>query len=930
MLRIVSEQPGAGGAQTRVLSPRPVEPGETMLDEELVAAPADADPVTEHLARGQALGRYILLEPLGEGGMGVVYAAYDPELDRRVALKLLRHGAADDSSMGRARLVREAQAMAKLSHPNVITVFDVGAVEGRVFVSMELVVGDDLRGWLAAAARTPAEILRVFVQAGRGLAAAHAAGLIHRDFKPGNVLVGEDGTVRVADFGLARRLGEREGSDDGQALVATPVEGTPEAVTRTGAVIGTPAYMAPEQHLGRDLDARADQFSFCVALWEALQGERPFRATHPVELMVQVTRGEIMPSAKDGAMPAWIRRVLARGLAPDPAQRFASMTELLAALDRDPRRRRLAVGSVAGIATLGAVAWLAVAPEEPCAGAERQLAEVWSPARRDQLSERFAATGLPYAADAAASVGRRLDAYGAAWIEARVKACAAALADPQADVPEDVPMSRCVERRRRDLGALVDVLVDADAALVERASEALGGLRALETCFDPALGFGDVPLPADPDARAAVEAARDALGRVNAASLAGRRREALELSTEVWGEAVRLGDVALLAEASLIQGGALADQGRFDEGVAQLEAGAIWAIQSGYDMALLELWIALAWHTGVDLGRYDVAAAWARQADAMLVRLGRPLRQLGNLRAAQSAFASVAGRPEEALAAGRESLEVRLRDQPGEPILANTLLEIANPLVALGRYDEATVVLEQALAIAIETDGPDHPIVSAIENTMGVRDHFAGDSRSAEVHWRRAYAIMEAALGPDHPELFYSLGNLSEAMRDQGKFDEALETLQRVAALQRSLPPIHRERATTMHNIAGVQLRRGQLEAARAGFREALAMREAVFGPDDPAVANTLTELSDVLLELGRADEARPLLERAQVIRDAAPSSRLELAYTQVMLGRARIATGDAGGRALVQQADASLAELRGNTRDRLRRVAADVLGSGP
>jgi tetratricopeptide (TPR) repeat protein len=606
------------------------------------------------------------------------------------------------------------------------------------------------------------------------------------------------------------------------------------------------------------------------------------------------------------------------------------MNELLGALDRDPRRRRVLVGSAAVLAGLGALTWLTVRREDPCAGAERALAEVWSPSRRDQLAQRFTATGLPYAADAAASVSRRLDAYGAAWTEARAQACSAAQADPQVDAPEDVPSARCVERRRRDLGALVDVLIDADAALVERASEALGGLRSLETCFNPALGFGDVPLPADADAREVVESMRDELGRVNAFALAGRRHEALELATEVHGEAVRLGDVALLAESALMYGAALADQGRFDEGVAQLEAGAISAIQSGYDLALLDLWISLAWHAGVDLGRYEVASAWARQADALLVRLGRPLRQLGNLRAAQSAMAAVAGRPEEAVATGRESLEVRMRDQPGEPILANTLLEIANPLVSLGRYDEADEVLRQALAIAIETDGPDHPIVSAIENTMGVRAHFAGDAQTAEVHWRRAYAIMEAALGPDHPELFYSLGNLSEAMREQGKFDEALVMLQRVAALQRSLPPIHREHATTLHNIAGVQLRRGELEAARAGFDEALRIREAVFGPDDPAVANTLTELSDVLLELGRAAEARPLLERAQIIRDATPSSALQVAYTQVMLGRARIATGDASGRALVETADAALAELRGNTRDRLRRIAADVLGSRP
>ena len=905
---------------------------ETIEDHEVLGPVAFPDePAAGTFVRGQSFGRYILIGPLGEGGMGVVYAAYDPELDRRVALKLLRHAPSETSSLGRARLVREAQAMAKLSHPNVITVFDVGAVQDRVFVSMELVVGEDLRGWQARGGRTTAEILGVFAQAGRGLAAAHAAGLIHRDFKPGNVLVGDDGLVRVADFGLARRFG---GGDDTPRVLSevarppTQAEGVvvSDAVTRTGAVLGTPAYMAPEQHLGRDLDARADQFSFCVALWEALQGERPFRATHPVELMVQVTRGEIAASAKDAAMPAWIRRVLVRGLLPDPTARFGSMTELLAQLERDPRRsrRRLALGSIAGAALLGVAAFAVYGREDRCAGAERELAQVWSAVRRDALVERFAATGLSYAADAAAGVTRQLDSYGAAWLVSYRNACVAA---PPEAAQGETPQLRCVERRRRDLGALVDVLVEADATLVERASESLAGLRSLDACFDAALGFGDVPLPADPDARAAIVALRDQLGRIHALQIAGRRGDALDVATGVLAEATRIGDAALLAEAELMFGVGLAEQGGGAKAVEHLDAAAVWAVQSGYEIAMLDVWIALTWHTGVDLGRYEDAQVWARYADAMLVRLGRPARQLGNLRAAQAAVASIAGHHEEALVAARESLEVRTLDQPGEPIVANALLQIGNALVSLGRYDEAGDALEQALALAVETHGPGHPVIGAIENSIGVRHFQAGELAAAEVHWQRAYAIMKAALGPDHPELFYSLGNLSEVMRDQGKFDDALAALQRVAELQRkSLPHIHRETGTTLHNIAGVHLQRGEAATALDGFREALAIREQVLEPGDPGVANTLTEMGDALLELGRADEARPLLERAQEIRGRTPSSTLELAYTQMMLGRAGLAQGnDAAAGELIEGALAMLGGAHGSTPDRLRRIAADL-----
>ncbi|HWB81461.1 MAG TPA: serine/threonine-protein kinase, partial [Nannocystaceae bacterium] len=190
----------AGQVETRLLPPG--RRGGTIRDDDAVLVdrldPEEPEQEAWH-ARGERFGRYVLLDPIGSGGMGMVYAAYDPELDRRVALKLLRRSADDGSSLGRARLLREAQAMAKVSHPNVITVFDVGSLGDRVFVAMELIVGKDLRAWLGERARKLDEVLAVFVQAGRGLAAAHAAGLIHRDFKPGNVLVGDDGVVRVAD-----------------------------------------------------------------------------------------------------------------------------------------------------------------------------------------------------------------------------------------------------------------------------------------------------------------------------------------------------------------------------------------------------------------------------------------------------------------------------------------------------------------------------------------------------------------------------------------------------------------------------------------------------------------------------------------------------------------------------------------------------------
>src|SRR5215472_13521126 len=300
--------------------------------------------------RGSTLGRYIVLNELGGGGMGVVYAAYGPELDRKVGVKLLRAETAEHrkDSNARERLLREAQAMARLSHPNVIPVYDVGTLGEQVFIAMEFIDGRTLAHWLKEKQRGAREVLDVLIQAGKGLAAAHAAGLVHRDFKPDNVLIGRDGQVKVLDFGIARAV---EDLASGAPTLPQKLEAlgpsTPRVLeaqlTKTGMFLGTPAYMAPEQLLGKATDARTDQFSFCVALYEALYGERPFDASSAEALTEEVTKGEVRPPSKSSRVPSWVRQTLLRGLRPNPNERFPAMDALLRELGRSPRvvRRRV-------------------------------------------------------------------------------------------------------------------------------------------------------------------------------------------------------------------------------------------------------------------------------------------------------------------------------------------------------------------------------------------------------------------------------------------------------------------------------------------------------------------------------------------------------------------------------------------------------------
>jgi eukaryotic-like serine/threonine-protein kinase len=308
----------------------------------------------EEITHGTRIGRFVVVGELGRGGMSVVYAAHDRELDRKVALKVLRGEDANEEE--RMRLLREGQAMARITHPNVIVVYEVGVERGLVFLAQELLDGGTLREWLESKKRSQPAILDKFVAAGRGLSAAHAAGLVHRDFKPDNVLLGKDGRVRVSDFGLARPL-ETEGlpaaTRANMARANLELAHSPMSpLTRTGAVMGTPMFMAPEQHNGERADERSDQFAFCVGLYQALHGDWPFAGKTAVALADAVIEGRIQKPPKGASVPARIRKILARGLRPHPDERYPSIDALLGDLTYVPKRRGKAIAIGAGVASL--------------------------------------------------------------------------------------------------------------------------------------------------------------------------------------------------------------------------------------------------------------------------------------------------------------------------------------------------------------------------------------------------------------------------------------------------------------------------------------------------------------------------------------------------------------------------------------------------
>jgi predicted Ser/Thr protein kinase len=415
------------------------------------------------LERGAVVGRYVLLAPVGAGGMGLVFAAHDPELDRKVALKVLRSDVPrTGASEGRRKLLREAQALARLAHPNVVSVHDVGVHEGRSFIAMEFIVGQTLRQWLDRRPRSEREVIDVFLAAGRGLAAAHAAGVVHGDVKPHNVLIADDGRVLVTDFGLARLL---DTAAPASAFEETAGRVSTDALAMTatdlGEAAGTPAYMAPEQFADAPnggATAASDQFGFAVALWEGLAGRRPFQGDSLPALVAAMMSGRI-DDASAAKIPRWLRPALRRALAANPALRHASLDPLLAAMASDPRRvrRRLAiVGGVAAIGLAGAATWWwsRYSAHQACAEQAETIAGLVDEGSQARIRAAFVDTGSAIATEAADEAERALSEYAGTWSNASRANCDAHVDGDRSDA-DFARAQSCLDDARVALTELV-------------------------------------------------------------------------------------------------------------------------------------------------------------------------------------------------------------------------------------------------------------------------------------------------------------------------------------------------------------------------------------------------------------------------------------------------------------------------------------------
>jgi hypothetical protein len=486
-------------------------------------------------------------------------------------------------------LVREAQALARLAHPNVVTVHDVGTVGRRVWVAMEYVEGLTLRDWLAERPRGWREVVEVMRDAGKGLAAAHEKGLIHRDFKPDNVMVGDDQRVRVMDFGLAR--GDEGGSaPQPVAPRRSPANVLDSELTVAGSVMGTPAYMSPEQHLGVSVDAASDQFSFCVTMWEALYGERPFEGSSMATLALAVLEGDRRVSPRDRKVPAALRKLLDRGLATDPSARFADMSALLIALDVDPNRNWRIAG-VASVAVLGGALGLAavfgrppdagVAAPPLCQDMQAHMDEVWSAQRKQSVRAALAAVPVGYAEATADRSIQGLDAYATQWVQGRRDACEATrVRGDQSEQLMDRRMA-CLDEQLEHFKTTVEVLGRADEKIVAEAMRAVLELPRVDACADLDALLEQASDPTDPVTAKAVEQVRATLAQVEALQATAQFDEALQRAQAAVASSQALDFPPILDRANISLGTALGRNGKYDESDAPLRSAYYSALGRG-------------------------------------------------------------------------------------------------------------------------------------------------------------------------------------------------------------------------------------------------------------------------------------------------------------------------------------------------------------
>lgn len=873
-------------------------------------------------SRPIAFGRYALLAQIGRGGGGTVFRAYDPELHREVAIKLL-HGGKDEAARRRSTL-REAQAAAQLNHPNIVTIYDVGQFDDPdlgqgVFMVMELVPGVSLNEWAKAHRNEWRKIIKTLIPAGRGLAAAHAAGLVHRDFKLGNVIVPDSGRVRVVDFGLARTPTETTGPRELAAADGTQGEGESETtvlrgdvdagaadetqdlaralkrmrlpaterpnavpflpgarLTNHGEIKGTPPFMAPELHADQPADAASDQYAFCVALYRCISGTYPYRGTNFHELGLAKQHPARMPARSKA--PGWVWRIVIRGLSPDPKDRFENMNALLAALERGLGRRRLGIG-VASLSAIGLLSFIVLKPPTPVVpeGCEAALARadaLWSQAQRDKVDQSFARSGLPFARSIFEQVDPELSTWSSEWKKRVDQVCVAVPVDAPEAQQTRASQLACLGAQAGAVETLIDLAESQAPTLVRRMEVALQALPEPQRCLSDATEVASLRAEL---ALLPVELRREV------GDIEGARAEAQRLAQQE--------DQAIQGGAQVAMCGFAYIENDFDRADDRCFVALRIAESIGDDLLAVRSMVRLslnAWGRG----EFTTAQRLLELSETRLAALPQhnPKDTLGaDIQYRLGLVQHQRGQREQGLA--RIEAAVRqLESQLGEehPALIAPLNALGIATKEMERYEEAQAAYERALALSLRFNGPKHDYSAGLLNNLGALAIFQGRWVEALDYATRAHEMKAELYGPWAGATMMSRANvawiylLTDRPRSAADYwapgwEHFAQTGERPKAWYRALQ-------------AFVLYAQGDCEAAWSTLQAATPDELEREGP-----SATVGRTTALTLEcLGRRDDAIRTLEA--LLAQASELSEPDLIRPVIALARMRREAGDVDG----------------------------------
>lgn len=840
---------------------------------------------------GDVIAHFTVLDTLGVGGMGMVLRVHDEHLDRTVALKLVRpeFGRHETRTHGTERLLIEARAMAKITHPNVITVHEVGVVDGQVFLAMEYIDGQTLEQWVDAGPHRWTHVLDRWLAAGRGLAAAHAANLVHRDFKPANVLVGRDGRTLVTDFGIAGRLDDdalelepSEHAEPGPAReeldtddLARLTGRLSQRLTAVGSLLGTPRYMAPEQFVGGPVDARADQFAFCVSLWEALYGSHPFESSNVAALALAASTGQIREPPRGRGVPDRLRRILVRGLSPKPERRWPDVATLLHEIEQLRRRierRRVVVPGVLAAAAIGVVAWLSwpdpPAPPDPCQPPSAgNWAGVWDDATQREIEAAFASTELlPYVRESWPRVRARLDAYTTSWDEHQVEACRdTRVRELVSEQLLDRRMS-CLDGHARRVAALTTKLRAADADVLSHALETVWRLPELDECDDLARLESETPTPPE-HLREQLAALDEALATAATLDAAVRGDLAAE-HLQPWIEQVA-GHGYPIAEAQLHRALGNAWSNRDDSRSCE-------HFRRSYVRAIAADAVDFASHTAQQIAECEADAQQLAATDLWMEVAAAGYEQLGNefdafYHAKWSYIWRSRGDLPKAEQAIRRAIELAAAE--GNAMLhATTEANLGALLAEQRKLGEARTQLARAVELATGLLGPNHPTTLKWQGNqvallaMEGKD-FARVVREAEP----LLAAQEAGLGPDADVLAVTLTIMGMALRQLDDIERATECDARALAIREKVyGPKHWLTLESLEKLGRDHVAAKDYEQGVAELRRVLELTTEIRGGEHKDVGRAWGTLGWALYESDRLDEALDAHRRGLAILIAA------------------------------------------------------------